>query len=210
MIPNPVDLLVDADERQARMRFIVQTMREMSLQVDPQAMVRSYGARMRQIMPADRWISLSRRDLEAPHFKITRSSTWPNEVNPWQDQGKLPLLSGGLLSELIYGDEPRLFDDLQVDPADPAYAYLAGPRSLMAVPLFDKGVATNMVVLMRNEPAAFDHSAFPEWVWLSNLFGRATHNLVLAKELRKAYDVVDRELKVVADIQRSLLPKSMP
>ena len=68
----------------------------------------------------------------------------------------------------------------------------------------------NMVVLLRNEPAAFDREEFPEWVWLSNLFGRATHNLVLAEELRKAYDVVDRELKVVADIQRSLLPKTMP
>ena len=62
----------------------------------------------------------------------------------------------------------------------------------MAIPLFDRGVATNMVVLMRNEPAAFDRAGFPEWVWLSNLFGRATHNLVLAEELRHAYGVVER------------------
>src|SRR5439155_11889868 len=41
-------------------------------------------------------------------------------------------------------------------------------------------------------------------------FGRATHNLVLAEEVRKAYTVVERELKVVADIQRSLLPKTIP
>ena len=41
---------------------------------------------------------------------------------------------------------------------------------------------------------------------MSSLFGRATQNLVLSAELKKAYEVVDRELKVVADIQRSLLP----
>jgi sigma-B regulation protein RsbU (phosphoserine phosphatase) len=210
MIPNTSVLEADTDEWQARMRFIVQTMREMSLQVDPQEMVRTYGARMRQIMPADRWISLSRRDLDAPRFRITRSSTWKQVVNPWQDGAQLPILEGGLLGTLIYGDEPRVIDDVQVAEDDPAYEYLAGPRSLMAVPLFDQGVALNMVVLMRNEPAAFDRAGFPEWVWLSNLFGRATHNLVLAGQLRQAYNHAERELKVVADIQRSLLPRTTP
>jgi sigma-B regulation protein RsbU (phosphoserine phosphatase) len=210
MIPDLRIPALDPDQWQARMQFIVQTMREMSRQEDPQAMVRSYGTRMRQIMPADRWISLSRRDLEAPHYRITRSSTWPGEVNPWQDKGKLPVFERGLLGELLYGDEPRLIDDLQVAEDDPAYEYLAGPRSLMAVPLFDQGVALNMVVLLRNQPAAFDREGFPEWVWLSNLFGRATQNLVLAAELRKAYRLVERELNVVADIQRSLLPRTIP
>jgi sigma-B regulation protein RsbU (phosphoserine phosphatase) len=210
--PIPTILETDADPEawQARMRFIVETMRELSSHVDPQEMVRSYGARMRQVMPADRWISLSRRDLDAPQVRITRSSTWTSVVNPWKERDQLPVIGGGLLSELIYGDVPRIIEDLQVDEDDPAAAYLAGPRSLMAVPLFDRGVAMNMVVLMRNEPDAFDHAAFPQWVWLSNLFGRATHNLVLAEEVKKAYDIVDRELKVVADIQRSLLPRTMP
>jgi sigma-B regulation protein RsbU (phosphoserine phosphatase) len=210
MIPITDALEDDTDQWQARMRFIVETMREMSSQADPQEMVRSYRARLRQVMPADRFLSLSRRDLEHPRVRITRSSTWEHDVNPWQDKENLPIIEGGLLSELIYGDEPRLIEDLNVDPGDPAYEYLAGPRSLMAVPLFDQGVALNMVLLLRNERAAFDPSTFPEWVWLSNLFGRATHNLVLAGELRTAYSMVERELKVVADIQKSLLPRVMP
>src|SRR3954447_3874481 len=114
MIPNPSVVDAATDEWQARMRFIVQTMREMSLQVDPQEMVRTYGARMRQIMPADRWLSLSRRDLEAPRFRITRSSTWQEVVNPWQEKERLPVFSGGLLGELIHSNEPRLIDDLRV------------------------------------------------------------------------------------------------
>ena len=210
MNPSPSVLERDACPWQERMDFIVATMREMSLQVDPQQMVAAYGARMRQILPANRFLSLSRRDLKHPQFRISRSSTWDRDVNPWKEQDKLPTFDGGLLSELIYGDEPRMIDDLRVAPDDPAYEYLAGPRSLMAIPLFDRGVAMNMVVSMRNEPAAFDHAAFPERVWLSNLFGRATQNLVLADELRTAYSRVERELKVVADIQKSLLPKSMP
>src|SRR5690606_22631128 len=43
-----------------------------------------------------------------------------------------------------------------------------------------------------------------------NLFGRATHNLVLAERLEETYTAVDRELQAVANIQRSLLPSELP
>ena len=95
-------------------------------------------------------------------------------------------------------------------PDDPAWEYLEGMRSLIAIPHFDQGEGLNMVVLMREEAGAFDPERFPEWVWVSSLFGRATHNLVLSNELKDAYEIVERELKVVADIQRSLLPQVLP
>jgi sigma-B regulation protein RsbU (phosphoserine phosphatase) len=195
---------------QERLALIVETMREMSGQTEPQAMVQAYRARMRQLLPADRSLSLSRRGLEPPRYRITRSSTWADDINPWKETERLPVCEGGLLAELIYADEPRLIDNLRVAGDDPAAEYLAGQRSLMAVPLYDRGVALNMVVIMRQEPAAFDLEQFPQIVWLSNLFGRATHTLVLSEEVRQAYQAVDREMKVVADIQRSLLPAQLP
>ena len=47
-------------------------------------------------------------------------------------------------------------------------------------------------------------------MWLSNLFGRATSNLVLSEELQQANQALDREMKAVGDIQRSLLPARLP
>ena len=44
----------DACPWDERLRFVVDTMREMSLQVDPQEMNRSYRRRIRQILPVDR------------------------------------------------------------------------------------------------------------------------------------------------------------
>ena len=67
-----------------------------------------------------------------------------------------------------------------------------------------------MVITLQPEVAAFDPETFPEWFWVSSLFGRVTHNLVLREELKDAYEIVERELKVVADIQRSLLPQVLP
>jgi sigma-B regulation protein RsbU (phosphoserine phosphatase) len=193
-----------------RLNVILATMREMSVQTDPQEMRSAYARRMRQLRKTDRSVSLSRRDLEAPRYRVTRSTTWTEDINPWKEKDRLPLLEGGLFAEWIYGNEPRIFDDLRVPPDDPAAAYLEGMRSVVAIPMFDKGVSLNMVLLMRHEPFAFAREDLPELVWVSNLFGRATHNLVLSDQLKAAYEEVDYELKVVADIQRSLLPSRMP
>src|SRR5215213_8916006 len=80
-----------------RLEVIVQTMREMSRQTDPQAMVRAYASRIREILPTDGFVSISRRGLDAPYYRITRSSRWTEEVNPWKEKDRLPLLRGGIL-----------------------------------------------------------------------------------------------------------------
>src|SRR5579859_2033832 len=98
---------------QQRLSLIEETMRDMSRHTDPQEMVRAYGRRMQQLIAIDRRISLSRRGLAHPYFRITRSTTWTEEVNPWKDKDRLPLLKGGLLAELIYGNETRVFDELE-------------------------------------------------------------------------------------------------
>ena len=58
---------------QQRLEVIVDMMRDMSRHTDPQAMVRSYGEKMQQLLTVDRRISLSRRGLEAPYYRVTRS-----------------------------------------------------------------------------------------------------------------------------------------
>lgn len=195
---------------QERLKIIVETMREMSAHTDPQEMVAAYGERMRQLSPRERMLALSRRGLESPQFRVTRYSGWKESVNPWKQKDQLPLLSGGVLGELLYASQPRVIDDLNIAEDDPAAEYLAGQHSLVAIPLFDEGVALNMVVLTMTKHHGFLSEELPELVWMSNLFGRATHNLVLSQELRSAYEAVDREMRQVATIQRSLLPAALP
>lgn len=195
---------------QERLSIIVPMMREISEYTDPQEMVRAYGARVAKLIPRDGFISLSRRDLTAPQYRITRSSRWASVVNPWKEKDKLPLFDRGLLGELLYSEEPRIIDDLTPNSDDPAIEYLDGMRSLMALPLYDGGHSINMVVMLKKTPGGFDLERFPEMMWMSNLFGRATQSLVLSDEVKQAYQAVDRELKAVEDIQRSLLPRELP
>ncbi len=193
-----------------RFDLVVEMVREISLQTDPQAMVSVFRKRTPMLFGGDSSLSLSRRELAAPSFRITRSSRWAEEVDPWIEKDRLPLLEGGLLAELIYGDEPCVLRDMCVTPQDPAYEYLRHARSLVALPLYDGGVALNMVVRMSADPAGFDQISIPDAVLAANLFGRATNNLVVAKALQKAYAELDHEMKRVAHIQRALLPPRLP
>lgn len=199
-----------AADAASRLDYVVSMMRELSLQTDPQAMVRMYGERLRALMPADRSLAFSRRGLSYPEYRITRFSGWTEEVNPWLQKGSLPRHSGGLLAELIYGDQPQIMNGLDVSPDDPAAPYLEGMRSMMVLPNYDGGVALNMTAVLSQEPAFFDPEMLADRVWMSNLFGRATSSLVIKADLERAMGVVDREMRAVANMQRSLLPKTLP
>jgi phosphoserine phosphatase RsbU/P len=200
-------ILTDWKERLSK---ITEMMREMSQQTDPEEMVRSYGKRARELFPMDRRISLSRRGLRFPEYRITRSSTWKTEINPWKEKDRLPLFKGGLLADLIYGNETVLIDDLNLDPEEPAIEYLFGFRSMLAIPMYDQGEGLNMVLLLLEQPNAFSQDYVPDIVWQANLFGRATGTLVIKEELRQAYLDLDQEMKSVGEIQRSLLPSELP
>lgn len=195
---------------QQRLEAVVELMREMSRQVDPQEMVRAYARRMHQLQPTDRRVSVSRRNLEWPKFKVTRYSEWSEMINPWKQADRLPIHEGGFFAELLYGNEPRIINDLSLEPGDPALEYLAGQRSLIALPHFDQGETLNMTFLTRELPDAFDPERFPEMVWLSSMFGRATQTTVLADQVKAAYEMVDQELRIVGAIQTGLLPRQTP
>ncbi len=201
---------VAAEGWQDRLREVTLMMKELSAQTEPQLMVQTYRSRIRNLYPADAFVSISRRNLDQPRFRVTRASVWDRDVNPWEEKDRLPVHEHGVLHDLIYAGEPAYLPDVELDPGDPAVAYLAGKRSLVAIPAYDDGIAKNMVVMGRDEADAFDPHELPDMVWRTNLFGRATHTLVLKRELDKAYEQVDRELQTVAAIQRSLLPTEMP
>ena len=193
-----------------RMPTVLEMMRELSRQTEPGDAVRIYGQRMSDILQADARISLSRRGLERPWVRVTQSPAFGRIVDPWAERDRLPLIDGGVLSDLIWGDTAVINNDFHVDPADPAATHLRDVRSFAAIPLFDGGESINMIVVCRHDAGAYDDEFLPEHVWLSNLFGRATASLVVKKELEKAYDRLDRELQIVAEMQRSLLPVELP
>ena len=198
------------DDPAARLRLVAQTVREMSRQTEPVSMIRAFTLRMNQLLRRDRVVGLSRRDVQPPQVHITRCSDWAEYIDPWKNKAQLPLIRGGILSDLIYGDELRVIDDFEASKDDPAYEYLEGMRSLLAIPIYDSGLAINMVVMFTRRPAGFDHAMLPDLMLSANLFGKATQSLVLASQLQNTNAELDWEMKRIGQLQRALLPAKLP
>lgn len=194
----------------SRLAVTVEVMRELSRYTDPDAMYHVFTRQMSELYPTSRQVSLSRRGLTHPQVRVTRFNLWKEAVNPFREPHRLPILSGGLLPELAYADEPRILDEPNIHPEDPAYEFFAGQGSLLSIPLYDGGTGLNTVVVSREEPKAFPRETVPELVWMCNLFNRAMQTLVLSDRLREAYDAADYELRTIADLQQSLLPAALP
>ncbi len=195
---------------QTQLAEISDLMREISRETDPQAMVARYGSGMQRIARRDRLVALSRRGLEPPRYRITRSDLWSTAVDPWKEPDRLPEFDRGVLGELLHAGEARVIEHLSVPEDDPGAEYFRGMGSAITVPTWDDGEVLNMVVMMRREPGGYRPEDLPQAVWMANLFGRATRNLVLRNQLDDAYARLEEELQVVARIQRSLLPRELP
>ena len=193
-----------------RLALSVEVTRELSRAADPQEMYAVFARRLAQLFPVSRHLAVSRRGLRAPDYRVARYSQWKDPVNPWKETARLPVHHGGLFAELLYGDQPRIIDGLTIDPEDPAAAYLAGQRSLLAIPHYENGVAHTMLVVTRDDTDTFPRERIADLVLLSNLFARATQTLVLSQAAKEAFDAVDYELRSIATIQKSLLPTETP
>lgn len=192
-----------------RLEEITALMRRISTLTDPQDVVNIYGERMQELIGHDGTVSLSRRGLERPWYRVTRADAL-GDIDPWKSPHLLPLHDRGRLGSLIYAERPAIDNDFRLDDNDPAAAYLKDARSILAIPQFDNGAALNMVIIMARRPGAFSAEHLPQMTLQANLFGRATASLVLSRRLKEAYDKIDGELQVVSDIQKSLLPMELP
>jgi sigma-B regulation protein RsbU (phosphoserine phosphatase) len=213
---------------QDQMKVILELMRDLSNLDDPQAAAVMYALRLKEsgLIPDGERLSISRRNVAAPFYRVTRSSRWKENIDPWKNPQALPMMSGGLLGELLYSNDPAIIENLpeRLKKDDPAYEYLCGFELLIAFPQFEKGEALNMIIALAPKAAGYPLSIAPTMLWMSNLWGRAVHNLVLRRELEKSHaelssahtrlvavnEVLDKELRVVGEIQQSLLPKTLP
>ena len=197
---------------QEELAIIDRTMKAISGITDPEELVGVYWSGIGELIEIGDYVSLSRRGETPPYYLITRSSRFEEDLNPWTQRDRLPRLSGGLLGEIVYANAPVMIDDLpaRLSESDPAYFYLQGFQSLVALPQYDNGEGLNVTCMLLPAGFELDKSIIPILHWQSGLFGRGTTNLVLRNQLADALAALDKELKVVGRIQRDLLPRELP
>jgi sigma-B regulation protein RsbU (phosphoserine phosphatase) len=194
----------------SRLRRIDDLVMEMSVQDDAERLVRVFGRQGAFLVHRDGFVSLSRRELAAPYYRITRSWRWREAINPWTEPHRLPLLDRGLLGELLYVGKPAVLNHLELEPDDPGCEHLEGMRSLACVPSYDHGEPLSMVALLSREPNSYSAADLENLLLHANLLGRAVNNLVLAQQLDEAYRKLDDEMRQASRVQHALLPEELP
>src|SRR6266850_2323507 len=197
---------------QEELAIIDHTMKAISDVTDPETFVNIYYNNIGALIPANDYVSISRRNVAPPFYLITRSSRFKEHFNPWTQRDLLPRLSGGLLGEIVYANEPVILDDVpaRLKADDPAHFYLEGFQSLVALPHYEANQGINVTIMLAPPGREMDKATIPMLHWQGGLFGRGTTNLVLRNQLSDALKALDRELQVVGEIQRSLLPPELP
>jgi sigma-B regulation protein RsbU (phosphoserine phosphatase) len=189
---------------------IDELVKELSFQDDPDRLVRVFGRDSDLLLRRDGLVTVSRRDLERPLYRITRSWRWREAINPWTDAHLLPIVDRGLLGELLNAGKPLVIPRLEVAGDDPGRDHLEGMQSLACAPAYERGQAVNMVMLLRREPHSFTSADLETLLLHANLLGRAASNLLLAQQLQEAYDRLDQQMEQVGRMQRHLLPPMLP
>jgi sigma-B regulation protein RsbU (phosphoserine phosphatase) len=197
---------------QEELEIIDRTMRKISGITDPDDLVDAYWNGIGSLIPVNDYAAVSRRNVEPPCYILTRSSRFKEQLNPFTQRERLPRLSGGVLGEVAYANRPIIIDDLpaRLAPDDPAHFYLEGFQSLIALPQYDGGEGLNVTAMLVRPGHEFDRAIIPILHWQAGLFGRGTTNVVLRNQLSATLATLDRELQVVGQIQRSLLPRELP
>jgi sigma-B regulation protein RsbU (phosphoserine phosphatase) len=184
--------------------------KELSHQDDPDRLIRVFGRHSDLLYPRAGIVTATCRDLEAPRYRITRSWRWQEEINPWTEAHRLPVLDRGLLGELLYAGRPVLLNRLEVPAGDPTAEHLEGMRAMACAPAYDRGRPVNLVAVLRREPDSFAEAELETLLLNANLLGRAATNLLLTQQLQEANRRLDHEMQQVGRMQRHLLPRTLP
>jgi sigma-B regulation protein RsbU (phosphoserine phosphatase) len=197
---------------QEELAIVDQTMKAISGVTDPEKLVDTYWSGIGKLLTIRDYVAVSRRNVDPPFYLITRSSRFAENLNPWTQRDRLPKLSGGLLGEIAYANKPVIVEDLpaRLQKDDPAWFYLQGFQRLVALPQYDDGEGLNVTVMLMPADVEIETAKIPMMHLQAGLFGRGTQNLVLRNQLAKTLAALDRELQVVGEIQRSLLPEGLP
>lgn len=119
--------------------------------------------------------------------------------------------SGGVVAAIIGRSEPRLIQDVDWSH-DPYFSETLGPyASVMAIPLAGGGrLPMDWAILLKRSPGRFNVSDLEEAVERVALIAALLENQALAGELARANERLERDARQVGELQRALLPSSLP
>jgi sigma-B regulation protein RsbU (phosphoserine phosphatase) len=173
-----------------------------------------YSGYLGDTFPNRAQLVLSTRGLASGQYRVWRllddsGREHAELTDPWTNL-IAPVLSGGVLAQIIKNRSPHLVYDLDWT-SDPHFAHLLSPyRALIAVPFFNERVPLDWSIMLTRDPDRFNVTDLEFSVSRAALIGSLIDSLYVGSELVKAHAHINEELDRMARIQRALLPEPLP
>ncbi len=198
-----------------RLPVLLDLVSDLSKANDPSQVLRAFGMGWSKLAGSSGYISLSCRGLEPGEYRITRmlvldSTLMSRGDNLWAPSGELPIHTDGLLGQIVRGAKPVIVQDLDVKDDPVLGDSIAEYCSLTATPLFDGGEILNWAISLSQDPSVHTEKELEDVLLRSNLVGGTVKHVQTAKKLREVHQRIKDEVEKIANIQRALLPETLP
>ena len=156
---------------------------------------------------------LSTRGLSPGHYRVVDAHLKDEPLSDLDSPAKQepgPVLCGGILGAILRRREPQLLQDVDWT-RDPFFRdTLSGYTSVVAIPVSGDRLPVTWAIGLKEPPKQFTVSDLEEIVERAALVGALLENQILAGELARAHKQIDRDARQVGELQRALLPASLP
>jgi sigma-B regulation protein RsbU (phosphoserine phosphatase) len=156
---------------------------------------------------------LSTRGLPRGQYRVVQMQL---EVGPLNDvfdevpNEPGPVQTGGIMAAIISRPEPQLIQE--VDWGSDAFfrKTLSRYPSVMAIPFAGDHLPMRWAILLKQPPERFTVSDLEEAMQQVALIGSLLENQILAGQLALANKRIELDARQVGELQRALLPRSLP
>jgi sigma-B regulation protein RsbU (phosphoserine phosphatase) len=157
-------------------------------------------------------VLLSTRGLAPGEYRVVRIhlSDHPQKELDLDIQDRRSKRCGGMIGAILSRGRAQLLKDVDWSD-DPHFGEsLRGYSSVIAVPFFADRLPMNWVLLLRKAPQLFTVVDVEDALERVALGSALLENQMLAADLRRANEKIDSEVRQVGELQRALLPASVP
>ncbi len=203
-------------EFQDRLVMLMKHIRDFNRNQDPIASVNTFAKGTRKIYGQHAMISVSLRTLNEGCYRVMRLMHQKGLASPGLTDiifagDDTPAACGGIIGDLIIKESPVIINDLDC-PNDPVLGVQLAPyKFLLAFPVYGNGdKPLNWMLFLSTRPDAMTRVDIEARILQSNLMSGITNNKIANQELKKAHKWIQQEIDEVANIQRGLLPETLP
>ena len=180
-------------------------MKGMSKASEPGELVRLFFEHVHRGIDVQRALVLGNAGLSRPHYRLVNDFNGTCESDH-SVATRNEFRHGGALAEILYTGKFQNIAYFTPNASDPAFDLLRGSQSLMAFPLFEKGMTAGAIVMLGSSPFGHNPDDLCTLAMMSALLGRAIESQKLADRLEATCRALDSELEAAANVQRWLLP----